>query len=266
MKNVVDLWRVLLGAIMLLTVFADIERANASETEGEKIGITVDFTYASKYLWHGYDVFGDNGSYQPMVLFDVKGLFWGMWGAGSLGSGYEDWNELDFFAGYNYAFFKEERYIVASKIDYWYVSHPKGNFDRDVQQISGAFSMPKILPLGSSFLVPSYAIFHISDGLQSRNTIKNGWFQTLGLSYDFPIPPMLSEQNEQAIKVSWDLSFNDGVFGCDPGLSHSSLNVSTTYLWRKMYFTPALHYQWSFEDTINPEDEFYVTLSLGYRF
>jgi hypothetical protein len=33
-----------------------------------------------------------------------------------------------------------------------------------------------------------------------------------------------------------------------------------------MVFTPAVYYQSSFEDSVNPEDEFYASVSLRWRF
>ncbi len=255
-----------IGLIITFTGLVCIDQASALDVGGEELGVTFDFTYASKYLWHGIDVFNDHGAYQPAVMFNFRNYFAGVWGSWPAASGSEGWKELDLFIGFTRPFFEEETFAVNTKFDYWYVSHPSTDSNRDVQQLSATFSMPNMFPIGPSSLVPSYSIFHISEGIQKEKTINNGWFQTLGLSYDFPISPLLPDQEKQAITASWDINFNDGVFGGDSGLSHSTLKLSTAFVYGRMYLIPSINYQWSFLETVNREDDFYFTIGMGYRF
>ena len=62
------------------------------------------------------------------------------------------------------------------------------------------------------------------------------------------------------------MTYTDGAFGTKPSWSHSTLGVSTTFEWKGIYLTPALYYQFSFEDSVNPEDDLYMTVSVGYTF
>jgi hypothetical protein len=71
---------------------------------------------------------------------------------------------------------------------------------------------------------------------------------------------------EKVVSFSWDITYNSGVYGSKSGWSHTTVGVSTAFEWERFYFIPALHYQWSFEETVNDEDEFYMTLSLGPLF
>ena len=259
-------WLCLAGLVLECSMATVDHQASAVDLDGEDLGITVDFTYASKYLWHGIDVFDDHGAYQPAVFFNYRNFFGGVWNSWPTTSGFEDWKEVDLFFGFTETCFEKERYAVISKIDYWYVSHPSSDGSNDVQQVSCQLSMPNLFPIGSSSLIPSYAIFHAGKGLRGKNTIDDGWFQTFALSYEFLVPALVPAQEKQPLTVSWDLNFNDGVFGGDSGLSHTTLNLSTVFTSGRMYVSPAIHYQWSFLDTVNPEDEFYFTIGMGYRF
>ena len=58
------------GFIVLCAVLLSTVPANAVDIGGETIGITTDFTYASKYLWHGYDILDDRTAFQPSVTVD----------------------------------------------------------------------------------------------------------------------------------------------------------------------------------------------------
>jgi hypothetical protein len=96
--------------------------------------------------------------------------------------------------------------------------------------------------------------------------MEGGWFHTLGLSYDLPIPALIPDQKEQSLSFSWDITYNDGALGSNPGWSHITVGVSTQFEWKEVYFIPAVRYQWSLEETVDPEDEFYATFSVGYKF
>ncbi|MBL9219667.1 MAG: hypothetical protein JNG82_14355 [Opitutaceae bacterium] len=61
--------------------------------------VTVDFPYASKYVFRGIQYAKD--SLQPSVKLTVGGFYAGIWSNAPLDRGYE--LELDYFTGYNFA-------------------------------------------------------------------------------------------------------------------------------------------------------------------
>ncbi len=257
---------IITGFIVLCAALLSTVPTHAVDIGGETIGVTSDFTYASKYLWHGYDILDDRTAFQPSVTVDYKGFFAGVWGSWPGSSGFEDFTEIDLFAGYGRSFLEEECYAVDAWLSYTYFIYPKINNDADVQELGLGFSMPNLIPLGESALIPHYAMYYDWDGVQSSDKVDNGWFQTFGLSYSFAIPALIPTQESQAIDLSWDITYNDGVFGSDSGWSHSTLGISTTFEWRNLYFTPAVNYQSSFEDSVNDEDELYALFSVGIAF
>ncbi len=233
---------------------------------GEPLDINLDFTYASNYMWHGMDIYNDHGAFQPSVRVDYRGAYASIWGSIPDSSGFDDLTEIDWIVGYNYTFFEESPYAVEADLGYTYFSYPKTGSDFDAQETALSVSFPNLIPLGSSSLVPGYAIFYDWDGVQSEDKIDNGWFQTFSLNYDFPIPTIIPDQEEQALTLYSDLTYNDGAFETDSGWSHATVGISTTFEWKKLYFTPALYYQFTFEDSVNTEDDLYTLLSVGFSF
>ncbi len=75
-----------------------------------------------------------------------------------------------------------------------------------------------------------------------------------------------STQEEQTLSLTWEITYNDGVYGSEADWSHSTGGLSTTFEWKGVAFAPAANYQWSFEDTVNDEDEFYASFGIAYSF
>lgn len=246
--------------------------AGAVDIGGEELGITTEFEYVSKYLWKGYDVLDDHGAWQPSLTLDYMGFYVGVWGSFATSSGFTDADELDYYVGYARSFFEEEWYAIDADLAWYYYDYPHSDSHAgddgisDSQEIVLALSMPNLIPLGPSNLVPSYTVGYNWDGIQSKEDVDNGWIHTFGLAYDIPIPALIPDQEEAAISLGWEISYNDGMFESDSGWSHSQAAISTTFEWKGFTLTPAVFYQWSFEDTVNPEDEFFASVSLNYAF
>lgn len=240
--------------------------SHAVEIMGEQIDITVDMTYASKYMWHGFDIFDDHGAFHPSVQFDYNGFYVGAWGAFADTSGFVDLDEVDLYGGYSRTFFEDEAYSLTVDFTYTYFTYIHLNNDIDAQEILLSLSFDQLIPLGPSYLVPGYEMAYDWAGVQSSDKVDNGFFHTFSLGYDIPVPALIPSQEEQAISLYSDLTYGDGAFETDSGFSYATLGVSTTFEWSGVYLTPALYYQFSFEDSVNDEDDFYAMISLGYTF
>ncbi|MDP8242489.1 MAG: hypothetical protein P9L94_00300 [Candidatus Hinthialibacter antarcticus] len=240
--------------------------ASAIDIYGEELSINVDFTYASKYMWHGFDTFDNDGAFHPSVEFGYKDFYAGVWGAWPDTSGFEDLTEIDFYLGYDHAFFEEEWYSLSVGVVYTYFSFPKLNSQIDGQEIGLSFTFDQLLPIGPSVLVPSYTVYYEWDGIQSEEAIDNGFYHTFALGYDVPIPALLPEQEEQAISLMADVTYGDGPYDTASGFLYATVGASTTFEWNNFYLTPAVYYQFSFDDSVNDEDDLYTLISIGYSF
>lgn len=240
--------------------------ASAVDIYGEELSINLDFTYASKYMWHGFDTFENDGALHPSVEFGYKEFYAGVWGAWPDSSGFEDLTEIDFYLGYERSFFEEEKYALTVGLLYTYFSFPKINSQADGQEIALSVSLDNLLPIGPSVLVPSYTVFYEWDGVQNEDAIDNGYYHTFALGYDVPVPALLPDQEEQAISLLADVTYGDGPYETASGLLYATVGVSTTFEWNNFYLTPAVYYQFSFEDSVNDEDDLYTLISVGYSF
>ncbi len=132
----------------------------ALEIGEEEIGINLDFTYVTKYLWHGYDVLDDKGAFQPSAEFSWRGFYAGVWGSWPDSSGWaggtrrSDLTEIDMYIGYECSVFQDEWYQIDTFITYTYFAYPHTNSDGDVQEIANGMSFPNLIPLGPFLFSP----------------------------------------------------------------------------------------------------------------
>ncbi len=231
------------------------------------LAVEVDASYVSKYIWRGYDVLDDDAAFQPSINLDLfeTGFSLNVWGSFALEAGHENLDELDYTLAFAHTFFEEENYAIDFSMAYIYYDFPNTDSESsDMQEIGAGLSLPSLIPLGPSHLVPGYdAAYNWPPHGEGPN---EGWFHIFSLSYDLPITPLLKNQGEQAMSLWADLTYNDGAYDSEPSWSHSTVGVCTSFEWQSFTLTPAVNYQWSFEDTVNEEDEFWASLSLTYSF
>lgn len=234
----------------------------------DDIGIYVEGGYATKYIWQGYDLLDDNGAWQTGITLDYKGFYAGVWGSWADRGGLESQDEYNYYSGYDRGFLEEARYALDAYVQYTYFDYQKPNSvgandaEADGQELSLGFSMPDLLPAGPAFFVPSYEGNFEWTGVDG----DKGWIHTFGLSCEIPVPELIPGQEEQFLSLSGSVSYNEGVFDSIAGWSHSTAYISTAFEWKGFSFTPILFYQWSFEETVNEEDEFYASFTLDYYF
>lgn len=242
---------------------------DAEESSDPHLGVTVDFTYASQYMWKGYDIYRGDGAFQPSVTLDYAGFYAGVWGSWADSSGNEDLTEVDLLFGYKRQLFEDQWYAVDASLGYTYYMYPKFNDSIDAQDVTLGLALPNLIPLGPANLVPTYKSTYVWDGVQSESELDSGWINTFGLTYGIPITAWIPDQEEQSINLLWDISYNDGALGSYSAWSHSTVGVSTSLEWKGFYFTPFLNYQWSFDEgekSVNRDDEIYGGVSVGYSF
>ena len=261
---------------LLLTVVILLGVGTLAQAQ-EGISGTYEITYLSRYIWRGFDVYGDNHSaIQPLSLdldlygtgFGVK-LFWSR----AWSSGHENTEEMDIALYYADQIYEDEMYATNYKIAWGYYGYPdEPRSVRDFQEFLLSLSWPQLCPAG---VVPSYTIIRMwpSEGDSATND-NGGWLHVLGLGYDLTVPELSPELPEQVLHLSADLVYNGGVGAgyaangsVDNDWSHFVFGISTDYdLGSNLTFCPGLYFQKSMEDTVNDDDEIWIGLSLKYKF
>jgi len=275
---------ILLAAVILLSAAGLIQAQ-----EGE-LGVTLDVTYLSRYIWRGIDLYNNNTSaIQPSIDIDFYGTGFGVTVLSSRanGRGFENAEELDITLYYYNSLFENETYATDYRVGWVYYDYPdraskgpKVDAPRplipvvetlaDVQELYAVFAWPEIL--GVKGLVPSYIFAHIWPAQSNSNATDNGgWIHALGLDYGIPTALFLPDMPaEQILKLSSLAVYNSGVGATgmvDHDWSHFTFGLSTEFaITDNVSFTPAIYYQLSMDDSINDDDETWCGLSMTYKF
>lgn len=86
-------------------------------------------------------------------------------------------------------------------------------------------------------------------------------YHIFSLSCDTPVPP-----TELSLTWSWDIAYNDGMFGSDNDWSHTTFGVSTSADIGCVTVAPFLNFQVSMDDSVNPDDVLYGGVSVSVSF
>lgn len=236
------------------------------------LGFTFDTAYVSKYMWNGFNFYGhDNGAIQPSMDVDLWGTGFGatFWASYALKSGSRDLEEFDYILYYSGQFLDDTAFATDYTVSWLYFDfYDAPTRALDLQELMAQFSWPELLPSG---VVPSYTVGKLWPAKSGSAAIKHigGWIHVLGLGYGVTMPGLTAEDPEQVISLLADLAYNDGFGapGADHDWSHATFGASTSFsVAENLAFTPAVYYQMSMEDSVNPDDEVWATLSLTYGF
>ena len=258
--------------VMMLFSMAGV--GHAVETEFGELGVDVDVTWVSKYIFRGLDMLDDKAAFQPSINFDLfdTGLSFNLWSshAGSSGTSTtstvnaEEWRYALTYAG---SVLDGEQYKTNYALSWVYYDFPDmASKDADRQEFNLAVSLPDLCPAG---IVPSYTVIYnwpAKGGGANRAT--EGYIHVFGLGYDLTVPGFLPDNPEQALSLIAAAVYNDGTYGegVDHDWSHILWGVSTSIDLPYGSLTPAVYYQTSMDDSVNTEDEFWCGISYGFSF
>ena len=240
-----------------------------AEEAGAELGVVLDATYVSKYIWRGIDILDDVGAFQPSVDIDLYGTgfslnFWasyaGSAGNTSGGSSRVNLTEYDYTLRYSTTLFEGQSYKADTTVNYIYYDFPdEPSKMRDAQEIGVGFVFPDMCPTG---FVPSYYVGKIWESKSDSTALTgnySGWLHVFGLGYDISMPAVMPETVEQIVSLNVAAVYNDGFASgaVDHEWTHAVFSASTSFdLADNLTFTPGIYYQSSWEDTINTSDEF----------
>lgn len=265
--------------LVVIAVLATAAPGQSSE-EGELHGL-IDVTFQGKYIWRGFDMFGDKSAIQPTVDLDLFGTGFGVSAMAhrANSSGFEKRERWDYMVYYYNSLFDDGPLATNYRVGWVYYNYPEWRSEEiDLQEINGIFSWPNLLPVER--LVPSYVCVRMwpsrSGSLVGSKApgsgTASGWFHIIMLDYGLPLGGLTAQSPEQVINFHGELVYNDGVgpFGqnIDQDWSHAVFGVSTDIdLGNNLTFVPGYYYQRRLERAVNPDpDENWVTLGLRYSF
>jgi hypothetical protein len=262
---------VLLAAVVL---FCAIGFAQAQELHG-----SFDFTYQGKFVWRGFDIYGDQSAMQPSLDLDLFGTGLGanIMGHRANSSGFEAGERWDYSLYYQNMMCADQDYAMMYRLGWVYYNFPQGhNQDADLQEMHAVLSMPKIFPTG---VIPSYVLVKlwpnssrsmVGSGSPTGGT-ASGWAHIFMLDYPLTVSGILPETPEQVLNLHAEIIYNDGVdprgIGVDHDWSNAVLGVSTGVdITEDIVLTPGVFHQISMDNSVNNEEETWATLSMTYKF
>lgn len=268
-----------MGAVVFL-IMATLGYAQEPEIQG-----TASMTYTSKYVWRGFSVFGSKSAIHPMVDLFAPEYSVGLSVEGHrASSGYELTERWDYSLYYLGKMFEDECYAVNYRLAYVYYNYPDlSSHTRasiDLQEGHAVLSFPKLLQVEG--LVPSYVLVKLMPvnsgtavGANSPSGgTASGWAHIFMLDYAVPMTCPFTGVDRK-VNFHSEFVWNDGVAPdgggtrgpADHDWSNAVFGVSTNYeIEENLFFTPGFYYQSSWDDSVNPSDQYWVSLGLSYKF
>lgn len=214
-----------------------------------QVSVSGSAAFVTKYIWRGYNLV-DDPAIQPSldIGFGDSGFSANVW----YSRGLEDRNisgaadELDFTLDYS-ASFANGAGLSLGLIYYTFPNQDNFEFDDH--------TTPEIyvaITPGVPYLAPTltlYYDFNLGDDL----------YATFGIDQSV-------EAGGGSVGASAVLAYNNGQFGADSGLSHVELTVYGTISAGVVEIAPSVTFVGLFEDTVNPDNEFFFSLSAGLSF
>jgi hypothetical protein len=184
-------------------------------------------------------------------------------------------DEHDLFVLYRHDFLSASRWAFNFHgfYDYWFYPNtfeakdafgdPISTAERHGSKVHAGISFTQLIPLAGSFLVPSYNAYYWVYWANDREDLyQGGTRHELLLDYSHLIPRFIKGAQSQYVGASASLNYLDKAFNVKTGLSHSTASLYSGVKAFDAYFALSLNQQWSFEESVNPNNEFWTTFSL----
>lgn len=271
--------KLVLVSIVILLSTANFLHAQEGELHG-----SAGVIYDSKYIWRGFDVFGDKSAIHPFIDLDLYGTGFGIniMAHRANSDGFENSERWDYNLYYQNLLCEGEAYQTNYRLGYVYYNYPDNSSHTtssiDLQEIHSILSWPNILPIKG--LVPTYVLVKlwpsnsgtlVGSGSPTGGT-ASGWAHIFMLDYALSVPGFMPETPEQVLNLHTELVFNDGVHpgggNADHDWSNFVIGISTNFdLGNNLTFTPGVYHQMTMESTVNDDkDETWASLALTYKF
>jgi hypothetical protein len=268
-----------------MAVAAVAEEAPGDFSEPEaKGGFMVGATWDSQYIWRGFDVYdGDSAAhvFADLALWDT-GFGVSAVGHQPLSGDLGELQRWDGTAYYQNVLFSGGPLATNFRLGYVYYYYIKPNEGRTQDLMEGQviLSWPNLLPIKG--LQPSYAFAYMLPGMKNHwaedvnpdfGDNSTGMFHILMLDYAFTTPTVIPWMDEQMVRLHSEVVYNGGVSPLgnkvNSGFSDAVVGASTDFTFGgrgNIVLTPSVYYQFSLEDTVDLDNEFWVSINLKYIF
>ena len=249
----------LLAAVTVLCI------ADPTGAEENKLAVTFDLTYMSKYMSKGVEAYGQ----QPALFKTVDIDFW-QTGFGikvahrnCTSSGYVNKARFDYRPYYKSELFQGKPYATKYDISIAYEHYPglSRHKAKTTYEWIFAFSWPNLFPKG---ITPGYkAIYEYPASSGETYPHVTGWTHHFILSYDIKVKEL-----QNPLHLSAELAYIDGLVRDVHDWGYFTVGLSNKFkISDNLSFTPGIYHQTSLDDQVSKrKDVTYGKLSLKYKF
>lgn len=263
---------------MLLIMIAVVSCFAVGSVQAEDdMGVTVDASFMTKYLWHGVDLLDDAGAFAPSVNVNIgdTGFYVGTMYIipAESGTAYgsiprSDLDHWLYWAGYKSEVMVGETFQTDYDLNYTYndlgtirrAGLPKiSGGDADVQELSLDMTMTNLGLIGG--VIPHYELVYLFEGNGGETGIY-GFEHVLGLGYDFTVA-------DTVMNSSIDFVYDDNAVTGDSDWDRMVAGLSAQFELAGGKLVPGIYYQKAFHDgRTGPfiDDDFYATVSYSFSF
>lgn len=239
-------------------------------------GVTTDVTWASQYLIDGFRVGNKSPVWQLSAKADIfsTGFSLMAWTAIQSVRSQREFDEFDLFALYSKDLFLESALAtnVHAYYDYWQFPNSRPTLDGYGNTISSGkkqgnkfntgVSAIRLIPVAGSYIVPSYDLFYQRYwALNRADLYQGGFLHQAKLEYSNALPRFLPGAKWQYYGLASTATYNAGAFAVRPGWSHVTGTILTGVYALGAIFELSVNRQWTFEHTVNRQNELWTTLS-----
>ncbi len=251
---------------------------------------TADLTFTSKYIWRGFEVYGDKTATHASVdlLCPELGLGLNVTGHIANGSGHiapgisaVDAQRWDYSLYYLGKLLEKDQMEIDYRLAYVYYNYPRISSHTsdeaiDLQEINAVMSLPNVLQVEG--LVPSYALVKLwPSGSRTFVGAKSpvggtasGFAHIFMLDYALPYICPLTNLDRK-LNLHSELVYNDGVGPNGANVDHDwsdlVVGASTDYQIEENFsLTPGVYHQISMDKSVNKDSETWMSLSASYKF
>ncbi len=254
---------------ILLTMVTLFVVAGPALCKEQKLGVTIDVTYLSKWMSKGAEAYGQQGALFETIDFDFWGTGFGVevTHRNATASGNVDKERFDYRPYYKSKLFDDKSYATNYNISCGYEHYPGLARDKanTTYEWIFAFSWPNVLPKG---FIPSYIVhYEYPAGSNYAYNYVTGWVHRFGLGYEFNVQGLLRKTSEQTIYLSSELAYTDGLGGATSDWSYATFGISTRFkINDNLSFVPGLYHQISMDDSVcERHNVTYCSLSMKYK-
>jgi hypothetical protein len=235
--------------------------------------ITVSSKITSKYINNGFDLGDDIHSLQSSVKVGISdsNISVMYWNNITINNDDKQYNEHDIIINYAKEFDNGISFFGYGL--YYYYPNWRLSTDKNNKKIDKKFDGLKTL-VGLSFnkaitfdgepIIPTYKYYHWFT--HQSDLYQEGGLHEFSLRYTHDLSFFYESKIKTRLGLLALLNYHTGFFGVESGISNTQLSADLSFNLSDIIINASLNQQFSYEDSVNSEDETWFTLGVTLSF